>query len=120
MAVTYNTAVKEDRMTATRDYFANGSLEIMTSGDAVLATFGLAADGGSIAGAVWTLVFDASTVSASGTGTAAKAQIKTSGGSAHLTGLTVGTSASDIILDNTSITSGQDVTLSSATITHAT
>lgn len=45
MAVTYNTAVKTTRMTATRDYFANGTLEIQTSGDAVLATFGLSASG---------------------------------------------------------------------------
>ena len=119
MAVTYNTAVKTARMTATRDYFANGTLEILTSADAVLATFGLDTDGGDISGAVWTLVFDAATVAASGSGTAAKAQIKTSGGSAHLTGLTVGTSAADIILDNTNIATGQDVTLSSGTITHA-
>lgn len=118
MAVTYNTAVKTARITATRDYFANGTLEIMTAADAVLVTFGLDAAGGTISGAVWTLVLDASTVAASGTGTAAKAQVKTSGGSAHLTGLTVGTSGSDINLDNTSINSGQNVTLSSATITH--
>ncbi len=119
MAVTYNVAVKTSRMTATRDYFANGTLEIQTSGDAVLATFGLSASGGTIAGAVWTLAFDASPVTASGTGTAAKAVIKTSGGSGHLTGLTVGTSGADIVLDNTSINSGQSVSLSSATITHA-
>lgn len=118
MAVTYNTAVKTARITATRDYFANGTLEILTAADAVLVTFGLNPAGGTIAGAVWTLVLDASTVAASGTGTAAKAQVKTAGGSAHLTGLTVGTSGSDINLDNTSINSGQNVTLSSATITH--
>lgn len=119
MAVTYNTAVKTSRMTATRDYFADGTLEIMTAGSSVLATFGLSVSGGSIASGVWTLAFDASSVTASGTGTAALAQIKTSGGSAHLTGLTVGTSGSDINLTSTSITSGQTVTLSSATITHA-
>ncbi len=119
MAVTYNAAVKTPRITATRDYFANGTLEIMTAADAVLATFGLNAAGGTIAGSVWTLVFDASPVAASATGTAAKAQVKTSGGSAHLTGLTVGTSGSDINLDSTSITSGQNVSLTSATITHA-
>jgi hypothetical protein len=33
--------------------------------------------------------------------------------------LTVGTSASDINLDSVSITSGQTVTITSATITHA-
>jgi hypothetical protein len=119
MAVTYATAVKTARMTATRDHFANGTLEIMTSGDAVLATFGLDAAGGTISGAVWTLVLDASTVAAGATGTAAKAQVKNSGGTANLTGLTVGTSGSDINLDNLSIASAQNVTLSSATITHA-
>lgn len=119
MAVTYNTATKTARMTATRDYYANGTLEILTAADAVLATFGLDTAGGTISGAVWTLVFDASTVSASATGTAAKAQVKTSGGTAGLTGLTVGTSGSDINLSSTSINSGQNVTLSSATITHA-
>lgn len=119
MAVTYNAAVKTARITATRDHFANGTLEILTAADAVLVTFGLDADAGSIAGGVWTLEFDAGTVAASGTGTAAKAQIKTSGGSAHLTGLTVGTSATDVVLNNTSIATGQDVTLTSATITHA-
>lgn len=120
MAVTYATAVKTARMTATRDDVANGTLEIGTSGmAAVLATFGLDATAGTISGAVWTLVFDAATVAATGTGTAAAAQIKNSAGTARITGLTVGTSGTDIILDNTSIASGQDVTLSSATITHA-
>lgn len=119
MAVTYAAAVKTARITATRDHFANGTLEILTAADAVLATFGLDAAGGTISGSVWTLVFDASTVSASGTGTAAKAQVKTSGAAANLTGLTVGTSGSDINLDSVSITSGQNVTLSSATITHS-
>lgn len=119
MAVTYNVAVKTARMTETRDYFADGTLEIQTSGDAVLATFALTAGGGSITTDTWTLAFDASTVEASAGGTAAKAVIKNSAAAAHLTGLTVGTSASDIILDSVSFTSGQDVTLSSATIQHA-
>lgn len=117
MAVTYNAAVLTDVVTAVRDHFANGTLEILTAADAVLATFGLSASGGSISGAVWTLAFDASPVAATGTGTAAKAQIKTSGGNAHITGLTVGTSATDIVLDSTSITSGQYVGLTSATHT---
>lgn len=119
MAVTYNVAVKTARMTATRDYFADGTLEIRDASNVVLATFGLSASGGSILNDVWTLAFDAGTVAAGAAGVAQNAQIKTSGGSAHLTGLTVGTSASDIILDNLSIASGQNVALSSATITHA-
>jgi hypothetical protein len=119
MAVTYATAVKTARITATRDHFADGTLEIQNSSNTVLATFGLSGTGGSISTTTWTLAFDASTVTASATGTASKAQIKNSGGTANLTGLTVGTSGSDINLDNVSINSGQNVTLSSGTITHA-
>ncbi len=119
MAVTYTTAMKTARMTATRDNVANGTLEILTAADAVLVTYGLSADGGSVSGAVYTLAFDASSVTATGTGTASKAQIKTSGGTANITGLTVGTSGADINLSAVAITSGQTVTLSSATLTHA-
>jgi hypothetical protein len=120
MAVTYDSSVKTARITATRDAVANGTLEIGTSGmGSVLVTFGLSATGGSVSGSVWTLAFDASTVSAGAAGTAAAARIKDSGGVARITGLTVGTSGSDIVLDNASIASGQNVSLSSATITHA-
>jgi hypothetical protein len=120
MAVTYTTAAKTARMTATRDHFADGTLEICTSGyAAVIAVFGLSTNGGSISGATWTLAFDASSVSAGVTGIAAVARIKRSNGTADLTGLTVGTSGTDIVLDNVNINSGQTVTLTSATITHA-
>ena len=120
MAVNYATPVKTSRMTATRDHFAGGTLEIGTSGmAAVLATFTLTAGGGTISNDVWTLAFSAASVTASASGTAAAARIKNSGGTANLTGLTVGTSGSDINLDSTSISSGQTVTLSSATIAHA-
>ena len=121
MAINYATVVKTARMTATRDEVANGTLEIGTAGMAtVLVTFGLDAAGGTISGDTWTLVFDASTVSASADGTAAEAQIKTSGGTAVITGLTVGTGSEDIVLDNVSIANGQNVTLSTSTIQHAT
>ena len=120
MAVTYDASVKTARITATRDAVANGTLEIGTASMAsVLATFGLSATSGTVSGSVWTLAFDAGTVAAGASGTAAAARIKDSGGTARITGLTVGTSGSDINLDNTSINSGQNVTLSSATITHA-
>lgn len=119
MSVIYATSTKTLRMTATRDEVANGTLEILTAADALLVTFGLDATAGTVSGTVWTLVFDASTVSASGTGTAAKAQIKTSGGTAKITGLTVGAGSGDINLNSVSITSSQNVTLTSATITHA-
>lgn len=120
MAVNYTNAVKTERITATRDYFANGDLRIGTAGmGTILATFGLSASGGTISSDTWDLALDAATVAAAASGTAAEAEIRTSGGTVGISGLTVGTSGSDINLDNTSINSGQNVTLSSATIQHA-
>ena len=120
MAVNYTDAAKSARMTATRDHFADGTLEIGTAGMAsVLVTFGLTAGGGTVTTDTWTLAVDAATVVASATGTAAEARIVTSGAANDITGLTVGTSGTDIIIDSTSITSGQNVTVSSATLQHA-
>jgi hypothetical protein len=56
---------------------------------------------------------------ASAGGTAAAARLKDGGGTVIISGLTVGTSGSDINLNNTTISSGQTVTISSGTITHA-
>lgn len=123
MSVTYSNAAKAARMTATRDLVAAGTLELLSAADAVLAVFTLTAGGGAVADDVWTLAFDASTVTgeaAASTGTdATKAQIKTSGGTAVITGLTVGASGADVVLNNVSIAEGQDVSLGSATFTHA-
>lgn len=119
MAIVYSADIKTARMTATMDACANGTLEIQTASDAVLVTLGLDAAGGSVTGDAWTLAFDAATVEATGAGTAAKAVIKDSGGNVEVSGLTVGTSGSDINLVNTNIAVGQDVGLTSAVITHA-
>lgn len=119
MAVTYTNVAKAVRMNATRDHFVNGTMEIRDSSNVVLVTFTLNATAGSVDNAVWTLTFVDSTVAAGAAGTAHNAVIKTSGGTPDLTGLTVGTSGTDIILDNTNIASGQNVTITSATITHA-
>lgn len=96
-----------------------GKLVIMTSADAVLATITLADPCGTASGGV--LTFDADpdiAATATGTGTAAKAKITTSADVDVVTGLTVGVSASDVILDSVSIASGQTVTFTSGTITH--
>lgn len=125
MASTLSTAAKTAAMTAIRDYFANGSLELLAANNTPLATFGLSTAGGSIANDTWTLAFDSSTVqglAAAGTGTnATKAQVKTAGGTAGLTGLTVGASGSgaDIEFDNVNIATGQNVILSSATLQYS-
>lgn len=120
MAVNYTNAVKALRLNSTRTHFVNGTIEIGTTGfTTILATFTLTATAGSVTNDIWTLALTNSTVTATGTGTAAAARIKTSGGVIDLSGLTVSTTGADINLNNTSIATGQNVTLSSATITHA-
>jgi len=57
---------------------------------------------------------------ASATGTAAAARIKDGGAvNVIISGLTVGTSGTDIVLNSTAISSGETVTLNSLTITHS-
>lgn len=126
MAVIYSTAAKTSRMNGVVSAIgSNGKLKLFTAADALLATFNLAATAGTVSGAVLTFS-DANgatagilNTTASASGTAAKATITTSADVDVITGLTVGTSAADLILDNTSLTNGQAVTINSATITHA-
>jgi hypothetical protein len=122
MAVTYTNAVKQARLTAVVTAIGSGGkLEIGTAGmAAVLATITFDSTAGTAVNDFLTFSgFPKSDTSAAGTGTAAAARIRTSGNTDIVTGLTVGTSSADIILDNTSINVGQTVTISSATITHA-
>lgn len=126
MAVTYTTAVKNarlDAVTAQIDAGAGaGKLEIGTTGmGTVLATITLADPSASAAssGVLTFSSFPRSDTSADATGTAAAARIRDSNNTDIVTGLTVGTSGSDINLDSVSITAGQTVTITSATITHA-
>lgn len=125
MAVTYSNTAKSNRMTAVRDTIDGGAgagvLQIGTTGMAtVLAEFTLNDPCGTVSGSVLTLSgFPKSDTSANATGTAAAARIRDSSGVDVITGLTVGTTASDIILDSVSITTGQTVTLNSASLTHA-
>lgn len=121
MAVTYTTAVKQARLEAVITAIgAAGKLKIFTAADALLATLSLANPAGAASGATLTLDFDPDiSATASGSGTAAKASITTGADVDVITGLTVGTSGTDIILDSTSITSGQSVTITAGTITHA-
>jgi len=123
MSVTYTTAVKNARLDAVVTAIGSaGVLEIGTTGmSSVLATIALGNPAGTTSGGVLTFSgFPRSDTSADATGTAAAARIRTaSGGTDIITGLTVGTSGSDINLDSVSITTGQTVTINSATITHA-
>ncbi len=123
MAVVYTTAVKNARLNAvTTAIGTTGVLEIGTTGMAtVLATIPLANPAApAAAGGVLTFTMPQSDTAADASGTAAAARIRTAtGGTDVVTGLTVGTSGTDIVLDNLSINVGQQVTINSATITHA-
>ena len=125
MAITYATDVKNDRLDAVTTQIdagtGAGKLEIGTAGmAAVLATITLNDPAApAAAGGVLTLTMPQSDNSADADGTAAEARIRDSDNNDVITGLTVGTSGTDIILDSVSITTGQTVTINSATITHA-
>lgn len=127
MSVVYTNAVKVARMNAVVTAIgSSGKLKLFTAGDVLLATFTLAATAGTVAGAGVLTLSDANggtagilNTTASASGTATKASITTSADVDIITGLTVGTSAADLILDNNVLASGQAVTINSAVITHA-
>lgn len=122
MAVTYTVAVKNARLSAVvAQIGSTGVLEIGTAGMAtILATITLNATAGTAATGVLTFSGFPKSDTADATGVAAAARIRTApGGTDIVTGLTVGTSGADIILDSVNITTGQTVTINSASITHA-
>ena len=122
MAVTYASSVKDARLAAVVSAIgSSGKIEIGTSGMAsILAVIDLNATAGTVSGGILTFSgFPKSDTSANASGTAAAARIRTGADADVVTGLTVGTSGADIILDSVSITAGQTVTLNSASITHA-
>ena len=126
MAIIYPTATKNRRMNAVRDDIDGGAgpgvLELGTAAMAtILATFVLDdpcaanAVGGTI-----TLAGLPKSVLASAAGFALEARIRDSNAVDVITGLTVGVSGSDIIVDTTTITAGGEVNLQSASLRHAT
>jgi len=135
MTVTYATAtVKTPRMQVMADVIASrtiaaatgtataGQLVIGTAGlsggTGVLATITLPATAFTVSGAVATLQGVPLSATASASGTAALAEFRNNAGTTVISGLTVGTSGSDINLNSTSITSGQTVSITAGTITH--
>ena len=126
MSVTYSTALKNTRMTDVVTAIDNGGAGSLLfgavggfTGSNLLATITFAATCGTVSGGVLTFsstpLVDAS---AANTGTATQAEVEDGVGHVVISGLTVGTSASDINLSSTSIVAGQSVTLTSASITH--
>jgi hypothetical protein len=128
MSVTYSAAVKTVRMDAVRaaiDGTSSAGLLKITAGTGgtgtVLATIALARPCGTASAGVLTFSgLPKSDTSADAAGTAYGAIITDQDGTTCISGLTVGTSGTDIIIDNQVIVTGQTVTLiATSTITHA-
>lgn len=128
MAVVYPNATKVARMNAVVTAIGSGGkLKLFSAADVLLATFSLAATAGTVAGAGVLTFADANggtagilNTTASAAGTATKASVTTSADVDVITNaLTVGTSGTDLILDNNVMASGQAITINSAIITHA-
>jgi flagellar basal body P-ring protein FlgI len=123
MAVQVKNAGRDAVNDALNNYFGNGcSLEVYSSAYGTLLltyTWGgstkiyAASSGGVMAGNAPI----ADTVAAANAGTTAVAQIKGSGGTIVAKDFTVGTSGTDFIIDNATVTAGQYVTLLYATST---
>ena len=126
MAVVYAAALRTSRMsavvTAVDAGSAAGKMKIRDGSNVVLATLTLADPCGSVSGDVLTFDFDPdiSDTSADASGTAANAIITDSDDNIIISGLTVGTSGTNVILDSTSIAAGQTVTITAGTLTHNT
>ena len=134
MSVSYSTTAKNARLQVIADLVAGktvaaatgtataGLLIIGTSAlsgaTGVLATIPLNTTPATVSSGVLTITGTPS-ASASATGTAAKAQLRDSAGTVVVDGLTVGTSAADIIVSSVSVTAAQTVTVNSGTITHS-
>jgi hypothetical protein len=126
VAVNYIAALKSTRMTAVItaiDVGTAGTLEICTAAFAgVIAIVPLAKPSFTESGGVLTMASMPRSVAAvlAGTNTAAVARIKDISANVVVNSLTVGTSASDIILNSVSITNGQTVSITApSTITHS-
>lgn len=124
MAIVYSNTVKNNRMTQVNTALGTaGKLVIGTSAlsgaTGVLATVPLANPAGTVAGAgVLTLGGMPRSATATAAGTAAKAELRDASDVVVASGLTVGISASDIIIGTTTISVGLTVQLNSGTITH--
>lgn len=135
MAVNYSTVVKTNRLANVNDainsktYVAGsgagsaGTLVIGTSAlsgaTGVLATITLQNPAATVSGTQLTIAGVPLSATASASGTAALAEIRNNAGTVIVSGLTVGTSGADVIISNTSITSGQTVQVNSGVINHA-
>ena len=123
MSVVYSNTVKHNRMTQVINALDGGSgnaiLKIGTSGmSTTLVSITLAKPSASDTNGTMTFSGLPKSGTAGAAGTAAAAQLTDSAGVVIVDQLTVGTSGTNIIIDNTNIANGQTVNFNSGTITH--
>jgi hypothetical protein len=126
MAIIYAAALKTTRMTAVETALDAGAgaatlvigTAALSGATGVLATVPLADPAGTVSGAVLTFSGMPKSAAASASGTAAKAELRDSGGTVVASGLTVGTSGTDIIINSVTISIGQTIQINSGSITH--
>lgn len=124
MGVIYQASLRTTRMTAVETDIDSGAgagtLEIGTTGFAsTLVTFTLSDPAGTVSGDVLTGSGMPKSATASAGGVAAEARIKNSTGTVIVSGLTVGTAATNVIISpSTTISNGQTCNLTALTLTH--
>jgi hypothetical protein len=117
MAITHPTAMRTTLAAAIVTAIGStGKLKILTSGDSVLGTITLGATSHSNSNGVLTLSGVPLTANATGDGTAAKFTVTKSDDTVIYQG-TVGTSGADLTIVNTSILTGQPLTVTAHTYT---
>lgn len=95
-----------------------GTTGVTSGSTGVLAVIPLPNAGITVSARVLSLIASTQSATATGTGTAANAAVVTNGGVVHTGGLTVGTSGTDVVLGSAAISSGQTVSVTSASISH--
>lgn len=125
MAVTYSTTLKNRRMSAVGAEVDGtnglGRLELGPTGmGTILVSLNLdfpSVSGSATAGVITFAGFP-KTATAQSVGTLGAGRMVTSAGTSVITGLSVSTAGTEIIVDNTSVVTAQLVVVSSITITH--
>lgn len=123
MPVNYVTAVKNTRMTAVLNAIDAGSgagkINIYTTGySSLLVSIALADPSGTVNSGALTLAGMPKSGTGTAAGNAAIARILDSTDTVVAEGLTVGTSGTDIVIDNVNIAVGQNVNITAGIITH--
>src|ERR1035437_1415541 len=111
MSVTYNITLKNTRMTDVVTAIGTGGyLNFYSSTPTLLASLPMSNPAGTVTGPVLTFTVPLTDTTADASGIAASATISTAvdgGGTVVISGLSVGTVATDIVLSSTNIVAGQ-------------